>query len=125
MAGRRWLPGIEITSTNGRITAHRNILIAMVFHQWLEGIGLGALIAIADFGLLKGVHIGVKARGCAAVQVWVVFDMLKLAAVLQLLCIALDKHVKELVTSWILVTCMAWQTSAYVVRRAEHFKTKL
>lgn len=33
--------------------ARRNIFIALVFHQWLEGIGLGAMISIANFKMWK------------------------------------------------------------------------
>lgn len=33
----------------------RNVMIALCFHQLLEGIGLGAFISVANFGLLKGV----------------------------------------------------------------------
>ena len=33
---------------------NRNVMIALVFHQWLEGIGLGAMVSIADFRAWKG-----------------------------------------------------------------------
>ncbi|KAF5827908.1 zinc-nutrition responsive transporter [Dunaliella salina] len=46
--------GILLGILNKDYPQARNMLIALTFHQWLEGIGLGAMISVANFGLLKG-----------------------------------------------------------------------
>lgn len=46
--------GISLGVIDKDLGQVRNIMIALCFHQLLEGIGLGAILSIANFSMLKG-----------------------------------------------------------------------